>query len=269
MTERDRRIFLYLIFVFISLLSFRFISTLKYENVLYIRKPSTSLKVWIIINHDGCRVDTATLLQGLNQTVVIADHVGRKNPYIEAFTRPNIIFLKEKHQLARLMQTHRSHSDRLTENDAQEFFKYYFNDSTMLSINAFVCSFPMSLCEVYLPFNRTIIWLPAHRFTLARCTRPELDQLIQHLQQSVRSTQQPKHFLAAAGRYDQEYIKYYTGLDAILLPANSLWYAFNVTQFTQQRNEILVGPLQHLTHPYIENMTQSARSKMLRLYFPL
>jgi hypothetical protein len=125
----------------------------------------------------------------------------------------------------------------------------------------------MSLCEVYMPFNRTIIWLPAHRFTLARCSRPEIDRLIQHLQQSVQPNQQPKHFLAAGGRYDQEYIKYYTGLDAILLPTNAFWYAFNVTKFTQTRNEILVGPLQHSSHSLIANMEEAAKLRNSSLKF--
>ncbi|UJR35113.1 hypothetical protein I4U23_027884 [Adineta vaga] len=255
--------------IFILFISFLFILTWKYPKSVYIQKlsSSSSLKFWVINNHDGCRVDTATLLQGLNQTIIIADLVGRRNPYIKAFTRPNIIFLKEKHQLARLMHTHRSHSDRLTEDDIRNFFSFYHKDPVMFSTNAFYCSFPMSLCEVYMPFNRTVIWLPAHRFTLARCSRPEIDRLIQHLQQSVHPNQQPKHFLAAAGRYDQEYIKYYTGLDAILLPANSLWYAFNITKFTQKRNEILVGPLQHLSHHLIANMTEAAKSKKSTFIF--
>ena len=220
-----------------------------------------SLVFWAINNHDGCRVDTATLLQGLNQTVIIADHVGRRNPYLAAFTRPNIIFLRENHTLAPFMTTHRSHSDRLMEKDLQGFFSFYQLDPVMANVNAFYCSFPMSLCEVYMSLNRSIIWLPAHRFTLARCSRPELDRLIYHLQQSVQPYRQPKHFLAAGGRYDQEYIKYYTGLDAILLPTNAFWYAFNVTRWTETRKEILVGPLQHSGHPLIEKMTAAAQAR--------
>ena len=219
---------------------------------------SSSLVFWATNNHDGCRVDTATLLQGLNQTVIIADHVGRKNPYLSAFTRPNIVFLRETHTLAPVIDSHRGHSESLLEADVQSFFSFYHNDSVMSTVNAFYCSFPMSLCEIYMPLNRSIIWLPAHRFTLARCSRSELDRLISHLQQSVQSDRQPKHFLAAGGRYDQEYIKYYTGLDAILLPTNAFWYAFNVTRWTEAKSEILVGPLQHSSHPLIQRMTDAA-----------
>lgn len=228
---------------------------------LPLRKRSSSLVFWAINNHDGCRVDTATLLQGLNQTVIIADHVGRKNPYLSAFTRPNIVFLRDTHALAPVMDSHRGHSERLLEADLQAFFSFYHNDSVMSTVNAFYCSFPMSLCEIYMPLNRSIIWLPAHRFTLARCSRPELDRLISHLQQSVQPDQQPKHFLAAGGRYDQEYIKYYTGLDAILLPTNAFWYAFNVTRWTEAKSEILVGPLQHSSHPLIQKMSDSSRRR--------
>ena len=228
---------------------------------LPVSNRSSSLIFWAINNHDGCRVDTATLLQGLNQTVIITDHVGRKNPYLSAFTRPHIVFLRETHALAPVIDSHRGHSDSLVEEDVKAFFSFYHNDSVMSTVNAFYCSFPMSLCEIYMPLNRSIIWLPAHRFTLARCSRPELDRLISHLQQSVQADQQPKHFLAAGGRYDQEYIKYYTGLDAILLPTNAFWYAFNVTRWTEARSEILVGPLQHSNYPLIQRMTGAARMR--------
>lgn len=221
-------------------------------------RVKNSLTLWAINLHHGCRVDTATLLQGLKQNVVIADHFQRNNYYRTALTRPGIIFPTDKRQLAPFMHSHVTHSDSLSENDIRSFFYYYHNDSLMLSVNAFYCSFPLSMCEIYMPLNRTIIWLPAHRFTLGRCSRPEIDQLILHMQQSVRSGQQPKNFIAAGGRYDQEYIKYYTGLDAILLPVNSLWYAFNVTRYTQSRTEILVGPLQHDKHSLIVNITEAA-----------
>ena len=197
-------------------------------------KSTSSLTFWAINLHHGCRVDTATLLQGLDQNVIIADHFQRNNYYREALTRPHISFPAEKRSLAPFMHSHKTHSQSLSENDIRAFFKYYQKDPVMLGVNAFYCSFPSSTCEIYMPLNRTIIWLPAHRFTLGRCSPPEIDRLILHMQQSVRPEQQPKHFVAAGGRYDQEYIKYYTGLDAILMPANSLWYAFNVTPVSRK-----------------------------------
>ena len=227
-------------------------------NWFYTQKSTPTLTFWGINLHHGCRVDTATLLQGLNQTVIIADHTQRNSFYRAALSRPRILFPGDQRRLAPFMYSHKSHSDSLSENDIRAFFHYYKKDAFMLRVNAFYCSFPSSMCEIYMPLNRTIIWLPAHRFTLGRCSRPEVDRLILHMQQSVRPEQQPKHFIAAGGRYDQEYIKYYTGLDAILLPVNSLWYAFNITRFTQSRTEILVGPLQHNSHPLIANMTAAA-----------
>ena len=221
-------------------------------------KGIPSLTFWAINSHHGCRVDTATLLQGLDHSVVIADHPQRNSYYRDALTRPNIIFPTDKRPLAPFIYSHKTFAEPLSENDTRSFYNYYRNDPLMLRVNAFYCSFPASICETYMPLNRTIIWLPAHRFTLGRCTRPEIDRLILHMQQSVRREQQPKNFVAAGGRYDQEYIKYYTGLDAIFLPVNSLWYAGNATKFTQNRTEILVGPLQHHSHPLITNMTSAA-----------
>ena len=216
------------------------------------------LTFWALSLHHGCRVDTATSLQGLGQTIIIGDHFQRENYYPNAITRPNIIFPTDSRKLAPLMYSHKEHSNQISENDTREFFDYYRSDPLIMKVNAFYCSFPSSLCEIFMPFNRTIIWLPAHRFTLGKCSRAEIDRLILHMQQSIEPNRQPKNFIAAGGRYDQEYIKYYTGVDAILLPVNSLWYAFNVTNFTQNRSEILVGPLQYQNHPLIRNMTDAA-----------
>jgi hypothetical protein len=231
---------------------------IKLVSRFNMNKPTPSLTFWAINLHYGCRVDTATLLQGLNQNVIIGDHPQRDGHYRTALTRPNIIFPRDKRPLAPFIYSHKTYADSVSENDIRAFFNYYHKDPDMLRVNAFYCAFPSSLCEIYMPLNRTIIWLPAHRFTLGRCSRAEIDRLILHMQQSVRPEQQPKHFIAAGGRYDQEYIKYYTGLDAILLPVNSLWYAFNITRFTQSRTEILVGPLRHRDHPLIANMKEAA-----------
>ena len=244
------------------LLRFGLLSTTSPDTNLTERsdanQPTPSLTFWAINSHHGCRVDTATLLQGLNHSVIIADHPQRDSPYRAALTRPNIIFPKDNRELAPFIYSHKTFAEPLLENDIRSFFDYYRNDPVMLRVNAFYCSFPSSICETYMPLNRTIIWLPAHRFTLGRCSRKEIDRLILHMQQSVRPEQEPKNFVAAGGRYDQEYIRYYTGLDPILLPVNSLWYAFNVTNFTQAKIEILVGPLQLRSHPLITKMKEAA-----------
>ncbi|CAF1185603.1 unnamed protein product [Adineta ricciae] len=256
---RRSRVLIVVLLLITVLLYFYWKSNLSIRSLT--NKPRATLTFWASNLHHGCRVDTATLLQGLNQEIVIADHFQRNNYYRSALTRPHILFAGDQRALAPFLRSHITHSDSLAEKDIQDFFNYYHKDPLMLRVNAFFCSFPSSMCEIYMPFNRTIIWLPAHRFTLGRCSRAEIDRLILHMQQSVRpEQQQPKHFIAAGGRYDQEYIKYYTGLDSILLPVNSLWYAFNVTKFTQARPEILLGPLQKAGHPFIINMTAAAQA---------
>ena len=110
---------------------------------------TNSLTLWASNLHHGCRVDTATLLQGLKQNVIIADHFQRNNYYRTALTRPGILFPTDKRQLAPFMYSHVTHSDSLSENDIRSFYDYYRNDSLMLSVNAFYCSFPSSMCEIY------------------------------------------------------------------------------------------------------------------------
>ena len=85
-----------------------------------------------------------------------------------------------------------SHSTRLTETMVKENFEYYKNDKEIAETDAFVCSFPASMCELWMPFNKTIVFLPAHRYNLGRCTKQEFNHLNEHINILVKMTN-PRH----------------------------------------------------------------------------
>ena len=116
------------------------------------------------------------------------------------------------------------------------YFKYYKDDPTLQSMDAFICSFPLSQCEVFSPSNKTIIFAAAHRYAMRRCT-PSLWQSTS----DAKSTS-PRHFAAALSQYDAEYINYFTGLQPIHLFSSSKPYVPH-KPFKPMRPEILVGPL--------------------------
>jgi len=43
-------------------------------------------------------------------------------------------------------------------------------DTEVQKIDAFICTFPASMCQLWLAMNKSIVFLPAHRYNLGRCT---------------------------------------------------------------------------------------------------
>ena len=123
----------------------------------------------------------------------------------------------------------------------QDLFHYYKNDTVMQSVDAFICTFPMVLCEAFFAFNKTIIFAAAHRYSMRRCTSKLWEATNKILQRAVKSTN-PRHYVAALSRYDAEYINYFTGIDAVHLYSSSMPYVPHLP-FNPNRMEILIGPL--------------------------
>jgi hypothetical protein len=42
--------------------------------------------------------------------------------------------------------------------DRQRFYEVYKNDSEMNRVNIFMCFHPVSMCELFMPFNRKEDW---------------------------------------------------------------------------------------------------------------
>ena len=46
---------------------------------------------------------------------------------------------------------------------AQKFYEAYKDDKEMESVDVIFCGHPASICEIYLPFNKSVIVLPSTR----------------------------------------------------------------------------------------------------------
>ena len=51
------------------------------------------------------------------------------------------------------------------------------NDSLFKQVDAIICMFYPSQCQNYLAFNKTTIFIPAHRFTINRCSKHDIHSL--------------------------------------------------------------------------------------------
>ncbi|KAI3642848.1 hypothetical protein MP228_012403 [Amoeboaphelidium protococcarum] len=208
---------------------------------------SKSLSIWSSDLHDGVRADISSVLMSIGQRYVNAGAKGLSGPYPEVFVHPHSTIAPR----APLIEQRTKHTmSPLTEPEVKQFYQDYTGNEVMQQTSAFVCSFVSSFCEAYMPMNRSIIFLPAHRFTMGRCSENSWKRLIEHVQLMAKPKQgAPTNIIAAMGKYDAEYIKYYTGVEPLILPATSFAYTQN-TRYYPRRKEILVGPLQLQGLPY-------------------
>ena len=156
---------------------------------------------WTSDLHDGTRCDiSTTLAQGLGQEVILAGLKLDRAVYPTCMGSNVHLPLQPLAPLiARLMDS----GYYINEEETHQLFEYYKNDTDMQRTDAFVCMFPLSYCEAFLPFNKTVVYLAAHRYPLGRCSsRARWDRLSQHLIEAASKG----HIVAAMGRYDAEYI---------------------------------------------------------------
>ena len=57
----------------------------------------------------------------------------------------------------------------------RDLFHYFKSDPVIQSVDTFICTLPVALCEAFFAFNKTIIFAAAHRYSM-RCCSSELWQ---------------------------------------------------------------------------------------------
>ncbi|CAF3922635.1 unnamed protein product, partial [Adineta steineri] len=120
----------------------------------------------------------------------------------------------------------------------QEFYKAYKNDSEMNQVNIFMCFHPAAMCEMFMPFNRTLIVIASTRYELGRYGKEDWINWNKNLQ--IIATN-PRNVVAGNNLYDAEYIRYFTGIKAIVLP--SLCAYTNVSYAPKIKKPFLITPI--------------------------
>ena len=105
-------------------------------------------------------------------------------------------------QLARLSQRH--------------FYAAVSGDAAFAAADAVVCQFPAAQCELYLPFNKPIIFYPCHRFDHGRLSAPSVARWAANMRVLA---QRPNTAVLATNEYERHYIRYYTGVEAQVVPS--------------------------------------------------
>jgi len=115
------------------------------------------------------------------------------------------------------------------------FFAAYKDDPALKSVDAFLCYDPIFLCELFEPFNRSLIIIATGRYYVGRGAKKTWKRWNRKLSRLAAS---PRHVIGANNVYDANIIRYYTGIDPVLLP-NYCGYA-NAT-YRPTRSEYLLA----------------------------
>ena len=226
------------------------------ESSLYAKPKTTaatcdttkSLKFWTSDLHVGPRIDTPTVLTTLGHTVTLGGLKMDHTPYPSVLEQKDITIYKN---LSTTIKEYTNARTVLTEDMMKSNFEYYKTNDVIASTDAFFCSYPAAYCELWMPFNKTIIYLPVHRYNLGRCNKEQWDRLDEHLHM-LSTMNNPKHIVGAGSVYDQQYMYHYTGIDPLPLYSYTVFYTGN-HPYNPTKEEI----------PFISHMEGNLANKLV------
>ena len=197
--------------------------------------------------HTGPRADLSSLLSHLGQKIVLMGFKGNETNYPEIYQLNSVkIYDRSSSTLSR----YQDHTHRLSSLGIARNIEFYANDDVVKGIDAFVCTFPASMCQMWKPLNKSIVFLPAHRYNLGRCTTKDWRQLNDDLHQLQED---PQHTVAAMSRYDAEYLRYYTGIKPLLLTSFSGYYT-DANAYNPTRKQFLIFSVKDAARHFLSNV---------------
>ena len=129
------------------------------------------------------------------------------------------------------------HLDPCPNDIRRSFYNSYRCDPEFHKVDAFLCNHAAALCEVFMPFNTSIIVVATTRYEIGRHSKDRWQGWNENLR---RIAANPYNVVAANNKYDQEYIKYFTGIDNVLLLPSYCGYIQD--RYKPIRSEILIAP---------------------------
>tara|TARA_B110001452_G_scaffold78343_2_gene63880 strand:+ start:308 stop:1945 length:1638 start_codon:yes stop_codon:yes gene_type:complete len=97
------------------------------------------------------------------------------------------------------------------------FFNAYKGPMSPLQhVDAFVCNHPPALCELYMPFNKSLLVIASVNLEFSRENPTRWSAWLASLRRIARDK---RNVVAANNKYDAEYIRYFAGVDALYIPS--------------------------------------------------
>ena len=197
--------------------------------------------------HDGTTTDLAISLTSQNHSIFFYNRKGA----LPAYTGLRSVTLSEEEYLQLSGTNNKSRivfaSPELCNksklfaynmNYVEHLWSTFHNHTLFKRVDAIICMFYPSDCQDYLAFNKTVVFMPAHRFLIKRCLLDDSKILMKWM------FNQPKApvIVMAAGKYDAEYINYYSGKNVDYIYASTVLMYSPPTTYSPKYNEYLYAP---------------------------
>ena len=225
--------------------------------------PKFHVKYGISDVHVGTRSLLTSQISHIQENVTLLGLFGKFENYPKINRLPGVSVYEK---LSNTLQAYDDHTTQLKEDFLTENHEFYKNDPNVNSINAFVCSFPASMCQIWMKFEQArIVYIPAHRYNLGRC---HVDSWTLLNQQITNLAKNQQNAIAAVSRYDAEYLRYYTGLSATLIPSYSGYYLNQIYNPDKpKKKNYLIFTLFKKVAPFIENVKSALEKANLQAEF--
>ena len=99
---------------------------------------------------------------------------------------------------------------------SRQVFDAYKDDEEFRKVDAIVCFHPIATCQLYMPFNKTLIMISSTRYEHGQSDVENWLRFNWMLQLAGRH---PRHLVGGNSVYDADYIKYFTDVDAVYIPS--------------------------------------------------
>ena len=137
----------------------------------------------------------------------------------------------------------------------KKFYNAYKSDEEFEAIDTIICSHPVANCELYMPFNKSMIIYATTRLEFGRYDenvswrktsigKSSLSRWHEWIHNLRLIAENPGNFIAANNLYDAKYIEYYSGIRAKYIPS---WCGGDLASLQQHfyrptRREIVITP---------------------------
>ena len=112
---------------------------------------------------------------------------------------------------------------------ANQFHAEYIKDRELLSADAFLCVQPPAMCELFMPFGKSLIIFVGSRYELGRWSPERYESWNTNLKVIEND---PYNMVSATNQYDIEYLRFYTKLEPTVLPhyCGYITHSYNPTE---------------------------------------
>jgi hypothetical protein len=99
---------------------------------------------------------------------------------------------------------------------SRRLFEAYQNDPEFRSVDAIICFHPIVTCQLYMPFNKTIIMISSTRYEHGQFASHQWQRFNRIIQKLASN---PRHLIGGNSVYDADYIQFFTGVPAVYVPS--------------------------------------------------